>query len=90
MTDFLWFVLILAILFLPWGRIWDKLLDKEEEEMTPESNVSDDELFQAKVKCLELACANSVGTARTAETILADAQKFWDFLLKADPESNTE
>lgn len=78
-------IFILALLFSPWDRIWNKLLgnsadDDEENEMDC-ANVDENEIGQMKLECLKLAAAN--GAAGEAAIIQA-AQKFWDFILKPD------
>jgi hypothetical protein len=86
MTDFLWFLLLIAIIFLPWDRIWDRLLGKgdEESEMDACAECDTDELLRMKLECLRLANIEGQTTAQ----IIERAQAFWDFISKDDDEDN--
>lgn len=94
--DFIWFVLILAILFVPWGRVWDRLLgkeqDEENEQMDPNSSCDNDALLGTKIDCLKISAAilTNEGKHHPASVIAADAQTFWDFLLKTDEDTTDQ
>lgn len=58
--------------------------DEEEEEMAnPEFECSEDSLLEAKRECLSLSHSMQ-GAQRSADDIVKDAQKFWDFIRKED------
>lgn len=49
------------------------------------TNCDEGELLKAKTECLQLShSVNNHDGLRTADQIVADAQKFWNFLLKTD------
>lgn len=59
--------------------------DTEEDNVGLYDDGSSDELLKAKLTCLMMAQSNTE-THRTADDIVKDAQKFWDFLMADETE----
>lgn len=74
---------LLAIIIGYWWRVLPKDASEEEEEDMTIDECDANEVLQAKIACLE--AANTQG--KTADEVVKDAQKFWDFIAKMDDDS---
>jgi hypothetical protein len=74
-------VIVVTIFFLWRSMSKANETETEEDEMGLYDDGSSDELLKTKLTCLMMAQSNTE-EPRAADDIVADAQKFWDFIAK--------